>query len=276
LETQQRLREINLTANVEVNQGLIDAFGGADIAQSQQEQFYQSFVSDTDKIKDLKNRLTQDLGYVPRSKEQYLALVKQIDLSTKAGKERYALLIKESQSFSDMIDLQSKLGEEATNAQKDNAKKVQDAWKEAYKSVRESLTSTIEQVLNIGKEKDTKGTLVQDLVNYNRLKAQLKQELGKKTLDSEKVNKLSSRLSSSSLEVANNKRFSSQNALAQDLQSLRDSLPSERVQRVEIVNSNDTITLNKILTSLHGENNLSVKSAKLLEGILEELETANR
>jgi len=307
-KAQNRLREIQDRDSLQVTEGVINNFGTAQNYQQVQEDFYQSFVSDADKLKDYKNRLSAEIGVIPSTKEAYLELVKSVDLSTKAGQDRYALLLQESALFNDLITLQDALKEkndramqavrdalkeqndkvlqtikeqndkalqakrDALEKELDSILKIKEAWREVFKSTRESLEDTIKSLSKIGKEENTNSSLVSDLIDYNRLKDQLKTELKRETPNTDLINSLNEELQTTSLNVGNNQFFTGQNALISDLNSLKNSIPVDKVQRVEIVNDVQSEKLDKINRILGGQIELDSKQKNLLINILEELE----
>jgi hypothetical protein len=161
---------------------------------------------------------------------------------------------------------------DALKKELDSILEIKEAWREVFKSTRESLEDTIKSLSKIGKEENPASSLVSDLIDYNRLKGQLKTELRREAPNTDLIKSLNKELQITSLNVGNNQFFTGQDALISDLDSLKNSIPTDKIQRVEIVNDAQSKRLDKINRILGGQIELGSKQKNLLVNILEELE----
>lgn len=100
-DAQTVLRDIRSNGmNEQINQSLINSFTGIEELGSLQTNFYDNFISDVEKQKNLKEKLDRLIGEgLPETKEGYVKLIQSVNLDTQIGRDRYALLLREQNDF---------------------------------------------------------------------------------------------------------------------------------------------------------------------------------
>ena len=278
---QQLLRSIN-NRNATVNSGLISEFDGVSEFSNLQSNFYQNFVSDTQKILDLQDEVSRVTGAnIPSTKEAYAQLVKNQDLSTKAGRERYAQLLREQSSFLTLIKLQEEARQkdkerlqeanqnidEARTQEEDRIKRLRDAWIDMINNARDRIQGAIDSI-NSKYEKGRTG-VVQQLSDLSYYKDKLQESFS--TGNAEDIKRYSDRLAGVSQALASNGGVYKAIAL-RELTRVRDQLPKKKIQKVEIVNDERSEKiLNTMYAQIGTQNNDNKEIIRLLGKIANEL-----
>lgn len=97
---------------------LIEAFGSVEAYVSATNSYYQEFYSEAERLSTAQRQIDQtlkDLGItdVPKTKEEFRALVEAQDLTTEEGRKTYAALLLVAGAFADVTDAATKAAEEA-------------------------------------------------------------------------------------------------------------------------------------------------------------------
>ena len=254
-DQQIKLRAILANQNQEVNNSLLSNFQGLEEYSQLQSSFYENFVSDTQKIYDLQERLLAITTDIPKTKEEYLQLVRNQDLTTEQGRLRYAQLLREQNAFLDLIKLQ----DEAQKKNKETLVKFSDEWKDAMKNVRNKIQSTIDSIRG-NYEKDSNGR-IQALSDFSRYRDLLNQALA----DGNKKNieRYSSRFADTARSLSG---FGNayKNISLRELERIKREIPQDKVQKVEVVGDEKGVALQEAIYRQLDNNNKDNSEIKLL------------
>ena len=268
LQNQQvKLRAIFANQNHEVNASILDNFQGLEEYSRLQSSFYDNFVSDTQKIYDLQERLLAITTDIPRTKEEYLQLVRNQDLTTEIGREKYAQLLREQQTFLDLIGLQ----EEAQKKNKDTIVKFSEEWKDAMKSVKDKIQGAIDSIRG-NYSKDRTGT-IQALSDFSRYRDLLNQALA--SGNRKDIDRYSSRFTDTARSLSGLGDVY-KNISLRELERVKREIPQDKVQKVEVVGDEKGVALQEaIYRQLDGNNKDNSEIKMLLTRILNELNYSN-
>ena len=266
-DQQVKLRAILANQNQEVNNSLLSNFQGIEEYSQLQSSFYDNFVSDTQKIYDLQERLLAITTDIPKTKEQYLQLVRNQDLTTEQGRLKYAQLLREQNAFLDLIKLQ----DEAQKKNKETLVKFSDEWKDVMKGVREKIQSTIDSIRG-NYSKDSNGR-IQALSDFSRYRDLLNQALA----DGNKkdIERYSSRFADTARSLSG---FGNayKNISLRELERVKREIPQDKVQKVEVVSDEKGVALQEaIYKQLDGNTKDNSEIKLLLTRIYNELNYNN-
>lgn len=98
-----------ITSMAEFSQQLVDAMGGVDKFVSQTEFFSDTFLTEVERLAPIQEAVVAELnrlglGFV-NTREEFVAVVKTLDLTTQWGKETYASLMNLAEGFSKVYDV---------------------------------------------------------------------------------------------------------------------------------------------------------------------------
>lgn len=117
-------------ASAELTQSLADLAGGFDQLQSQTAAYYQNYFSEAEQQAHLQQQLTAAFAEfnaeLPKSKDEYRALVESLDLTSASGQQAYTRLMQLQGSFSDYADGLQKAAEAADQAAEAERQRQQD------------------------------------------------------------------------------------------------------------------------------------------------------
>jgi hypothetical protein len=107
-------------AGADMASQLIDAFGGAEAFAAQTSNYFAKFYSDAERLAYLQTSVGKvfadnELGKVPKTREEFRALVSSLDLTTESGRKMYAMLI----GLTDSMDTLYKAGEQIASLKSD-------------------------------------------------------------------------------------------------------------------------------------------------------------
>jgi hypothetical protein len=107
-------------AGADMASQLIDAFGGAEAFAAQTSNYFAKFYSDAERLAYLQTSVGKvfadnDLGKVPKTRDEFRALVSSLDLTTESGRKMYAMLI----GLTDSMDTLYKAGEQIASLKSD-------------------------------------------------------------------------------------------------------------------------------------------------------------
>ncbi len=268
LQDQQiKLRAILANQNQEVNTSILENFAGMEEYSRLQSSFYENFVSDTQKIYDLQERLLAITTDIPKTKEEYLQLVRNQDLTTEIGREKYAQLLREQDAFLDLIKLQ----EEAQKKNKETLVKFSEEWKDAMDSVRNKIQGAIDSIRG-SYSKDKTGR-IQALSDFSRYRDLLNQAIY--TGNRDDIDRYSSRFADTAKSLAG---FGDayKNISLRELERVKREIPQDKVQKVEVVSDEKGIALQEaIYRQLDGNSKDNSEIKMLLTRILNELNYSN-
>lgn len=107
-------------AGADMASQLIDAFGGAEAFAAQTSNYFAKFYSDAERLAYLQTSVGKvfadnDLGKVPKTRDEFRALVSSLDLTTESGRKMYAMLI----GLTDSMDTLYQAGEQIASLKGD-------------------------------------------------------------------------------------------------------------------------------------------------------------
>ena len=254
-DQQVKLRAILANQNQEVNNSLLSNFQGLEEYSQLQSSFYENFVSDTQKIYDLQERLLAITTDIPKTKEQYLQLVRNQDLTTEQGRLKYAQLLREQQAFLDLIKLQ----DEAQKKNKETLVKFSNEWKDAMKNVRDKIQSAIDSIRG-DYSKDRNGR-IQALSDFSRYRDLLNQALA--SGNKKDIERYSSRFADTARSLSG---FGDvyKNISLRELERVKREIPQDKVQKVEVVGDEKGVALQEAIYRQLDANNKDNSEIKLL------------
>lgn len=136
------------TSSIKARERLIELSGGIDQFASQTSYFAENFLSDQERIAPVIEAVYTELGKLGygsiKTKDEFKALVKSLDLTTEQGAQTYATLMKLAPGFAQIIDYT-----EGLKAANDNVSDAQGALNDAYETARDLILDNRDAMLEL-------------------------------------------------------------------------------------------------------------------------------